>query len=333
MKPSRMHQPAFTQRGIGLLTASLLLPLGFALGLVTNPKAFRPTSPSGHFVRQGGYRLVQPLLDYEVAKDMERTVHHLKQNVEALVNETLHRHDASHVSVYFRDLNNGPWFGIHEHEQFTPSSLFKVPVLMAYLKQAESDPHLLARQLAYSGGHQLPEPNLKPSKVIDEGTPYPVEELLARMIVHSDNRAGSALVAAIDLEAFSQTFTDLGIPHPNYQDPDARISVKRYATFFRILFNASYLSPEMSEKALDLLTKTEFRQGLVAGVPADVVVANKFGERATKGSSSKQLHDCGIVYCPRRPYLLCVMTRGDDVEKLIGTIREASRLVYEGVCQ
>ena len=45
----------------------------------------------------------------------------------------------------------------------------------------------------------------------------------------------------------------------------------------------------------------------------------------------KQLHDCGIVYYPKHPYLLCVMTRGDSFEYLDDTIRDISHLVYQEV--
>jgi beta-lactamase class A len=98
---------------------------------------------------------------------------------------------------------------------------------------------------------------------------------------------------------------------------------------FRILFNASYLTQAASEQALELLTRSEFRAGLVAGVPAGTVVAHKFGERIDGGVA--KLHDCGIVYHPARPYLLCVMTEGDRFEPLASLIAETSRIAYDQV--
>ena len=92
------------------------------------------------------------------------------------------------------------------------------------------------------------------------------------------------------------------------------------------------MSPARSEEALDLLTKSEFKDGLVAGVPPGVTVAHKFGERGAEGERMRQLHDCGIVYCPRSPYVLCVMTRGEDFQQLIGTTEDISRLVYGEIC-
>jgi hypothetical protein len=76
---------------------------------------------------------------------------------------------------------------------------------------------------------------------------------------------------------------------------------------------------------------TEFDQGIVAGVPKGVTIAHKFGEREVVGEPEKQLHDCGIVYYPKHPYLICIMTRGSDFEKLAQGIRELSELVYKEI--
>lgn len=44
---------------------------------------------------------------------------------------------------------------------------------------------------------------------------------------------------------------------------------------------------------------------------------------------TKELHDCGIIYYPERPYLLCVMTEGNDLNELAGVIQNISKTVYE----
>jgi len=49
-------------------------------------------------------------------------------------------------SVYFRDLNNGMWFGINEGVFYRPASMLKVPVMIAYFKLAESTPAILAKK-------------------------------------------------------------------------------------------------------------------------------------------------------------------------------------------
>ena len=83
----------------------------------------------------------------------------------------------------------------------------------------------------------------------------------------------------------------------------------------------------MSEKLLSILSKTEYKGGLVAGVPDNIIVSHKFGERVI--GDVYQLHDCGIVYYPNNPYLLCVMTKGTEFTKLEKVIQDISGMVYQ----
>src|SRR5262249_32692831 len=110
---------------------------------------------------------------------------------------------------------------------------------------------------------------------------------------------------------------------------------KVYALFFRILYNASYLNKEDSEQALKLLSQATFKDGLIAGVDDGITVAHKFGEYAAKDASGNdvpgtdELHDCGIVYAPGHPYLLCVMTRGNQLTSLTTMVAQVSQIVFQ----
>ncbi len=112
------------------------------------------------------------------------------------------------------------------------------------------------------------------------------------------------------------------------------ISPKDYSLFLRVLFNSTYLSEKNSEKALMILSKAKFADGLVARLPKGIVVAHKFGEYANGSDyqiDSVELHDCGIIYAPKNPYLLCVMTRGKEIKNLKTTISEISKIVYDQI--
>jgi len=167
------------------------------------------------------------------------------------------------------------------------------------------------------------------------GDSYTVDQLLTAMIGDSDNGAKDVLLNTVDQNALAATYTDLGITNPNNIQGDYLITSKTYSLFFRVLYNATYLNPETSEKALELLSLADFKDGLVAGIPSGTTAAQKFGEHVTADSSGQpteiQLHDCGIIYQPNHPYLLCVMTKGTDVTKLSGTIADISHLVYDEV--
>jgi beta-lactamase class A len=124
-----------------------------------------------------------------------------------------------------------------------------------------------------------------------------------------------------------RVYKDLGMSSPtdagNYE-----IDAVTYSRFFRVLYNSTYLSRTMSEYALELLSRGSFSDGLPAGVPNGVLVAHQFGERTHPATGERQLHDCGIVYAPTRPYLLCVMTRGKEFKQLASVISDISREVY-----
>lgn len=243
----------------------------------------------------------------------------------------------SHVSVYFRDLIFGPTFGINSAETFTPASLLKLPVLITYLSLAEQDKTLLSKKIKFTNKDLDILSQTSDSSIprLEENTPYSIDDLLKRMIVYSDNTAYEVLSSYLDIvydsEApYRQSMIDLGLIDPR-GPTESTISVKSYASIFRQLYNSSYLSAEMSEKALELLSQTKYDKGLAAGIPGGTHVANKFGERTNTDTKEKQLHDCGIIYFSENPYLLCVMTRGDDINELTGVIKDISEKVYKEV--
>ena len=101
--------------------------------------------------------------------------------------------------------------------------------------------------------------------------------------------------------------------------PTDFISPKTYALFSVALYGSTYLNRFDSEKALELLAQVEYKDGLVAGVSNNVAVAHKFGEYGTTNDNQnfvREFHDCGVVYYPNHPYLLCIMTKGSDINSL-----------------
>ncbi len=307
------------------------LVAGITLGHYVFPEKPHPHRGVGHEERGGRTEasLTNPLLECELAEDYitDGAIRPFKGVIAKEIESLIAAKKATHISYYFRDLNNGAWFGFNEKETFQPASLFKVPLLMYTLREAEQNPQLLDTQIKIEHAAEANQ-FIHSQSVAEVGTMYSIAELASRLILHSDNNAALALVTYFGEEKVQTIFTDLGVDVA-MKEEDASISVRDYGTFFRILFNASYLNQEMSEKALTLLTETEFDSGIVGGVPDEVKVAHKFGERG--GAEVKQLHDCGIVYSGSSPYLLCVMTRGSSFLNLSHVIKELSASTYNQV--
>lgn len=240
----------------------------------------------------------------------------------------------AHVSVYFRDLKRGPTFGINELTAFAPASLLKLPLAFVFLSAAESQPEVLVHKVQYDGTTTVSAQRVSPSASAERGKEYTITELLRLMITYSDNAAYEVLESFLNKSDDRMTlrleaFQELGLIDPRDR-VEATITVRGYASLFRILYNASYLSADNSEMLLTWLAETEYDAGLAAGVPEDVRVAHKFGERLFE-DGTKELHDCGIIYFPENPYLLCVMTRGNDWGALEEFISTVSRTVYTEV--
>lgn len=279
-----------------------------------------------------------PILDCEFFQNDEFTsFRKLEYKISEMIQEEEKSENVDRVSVYFRDMNTGAWVGVNEKEEFSPASLLKVPVMMAYYKLAEKDTSLLSKEMEYHSDDfesvNLIQ-NIAPTESLSENQKYKIDDLISRMIINSDNQSQFLLMSQLPISDMETVYIDLGIRIPGIRGTDDFMTVKEYASFFRILYNATYLSREYSEQALRLLSNVEYTKALRAGVPVDIVVAHKFGERGhttEDGRQLKQLHDCGIIYYPERPYLLCVMTRGEDLTKLSTTIKNVSELVYQEV--
>lgn len=301
--------------------------LGIAITLIIKPQQSTPFLQEIRNPQK--YQFINPLLECEQASTADNNLNPLRDQVRKLIDTLTTNPQINHISLYYRDLNNGPWFGINERENFSPASLVKVPLMMAYYKQAELNPDIL-NQTIINKPIPTQNQNITPQVTLVPNQQYPIDELINRMIIYSDNVAYDLLLENIDNRLLVQTFTDLGINiSQGFTNPSGNIlSVKDYASFFRILFNSSYLNKTMSEKALKLLNQVEFDKALVAGLPSTITISHKFGEREFLATGEKQLHDCGIIYLPNKPYLLCVMTRGKDISLLANAISQISSLIY-----
>lgn len=237
------------------------------------------------------------------------------------------------AGIYFRDLQNGPVFGVNETIGHAPASLLKLPLAFVYLTRAERNPEILSEQLSVANPLWEFSTHFSPSEIIDPAEPHSIESLIMHMLTHSDNNAYGVLQTHLydvgEQSSISQTFLELGFLNPTSLTDDV-MNVRQYASLFRLLYNSSFLNASLSEKVLTWLSDSEFDNGLVAGVPSGVEVAHKFGERFAD-TGDKQLHDCGIIYYPKNPYLLCVMTHGTDFDQLSYVIRRVSEKVYQEV--
>jgi beta-lactamase class A len=248
------------------------------------------------------------------------------------------------ASVEFRDINKPSGFLINSTDTYYPASLYKIQLMLAYYKIAEDENQsILSQEIYYPGDTDLNKlEEIKSATQIVPGTTYSVEQLIEHMVRFSDNNAAQLLMQYINKTGHYQNYLsvygDLGINPSTVNEQSDNLTVHNYSIMLRALYNATYLTRNDSERALKLMSETDFTEGIESGVPNGILVAQKFGETNVASGNSiigKELSDCGIIYYPEHTYLLCVMTKGktSTTKILEDTIANISRLVYRNMEQ
>lgn len=232
------------------------------------------------------------------------------------------------LGVYFEYLPSGVSIGINEKEEFVSASLLKVPLIMGVYKLIDD------KKIQPDTQIKIIEPDL--DKRFGElwkagpGQNITVSELVRYTIEKSDNTAANALFRTLNGARLDDVFDSLDIP----KDADSNravITTKNYSSILRSLFLSSYLPKNLSNQLLELLTKTEYKDKLPAGVPNEIKVAHKIGVYGNTPNENNVIYtDCGIVYVPRRPYILCMMTISNDTQAR-QSMKNVSSLVYQYV--
>lgn len=292
----------------------------------------RPGVLEAKRVRQKGFQYISPLLDVELPEGygVRSEPIPFKNKLLKLVQDQIDSGQVREMSVYYRDLSDGPWFGINEKVKYNPASMMKVPILVAWLKRAEKDPSVLQSKLKFDGKkYNGPPQGYKPAQTLKDGAGYTVETLLRYMMYYSDNRSLWLLQINMDAGEYEYVLHNMDVTNEQ-EDGHDTITVHSYSGFLRILYNASFLNKEMSEKALQLMSYQDFPIGIAAGIPPGTKLASKFGEFSdSKTPDIIQLHEFGIVYHPKGPYILGILTRGNNYNKQAGIIKTVSKEVYD----
>lgn len=241
------------------------------------------------------------------------------------------------IGLYFEYLPTGVSIGINEKEPFRRASLIKIPTVMKVYKLIEEgrlakDKELtvLAEQLDQGFGNLWKR---------GAGFRLTVAEAIQFALVDSDNTAANLLEDTVNdvlkqeqgSEAEILSLYDfLDIPKEP-QGLGLDISPKGFTSVLKSLFFPAYLNYENSNEILSILSKRQKPYGFLADpIPQDIAVSDKFGVNQQGTEKSLITSDCGIVYLPKRPYVLCIMISRSPAQAG-GKITVISKMVYEFV--
>lgn len=315
------------------LSASLLFGcIGFILGALTYATSTALMTSTRGTVDTS---LTNPAVDVTETHSLtigERRA--LQEELRRSAEEAIRTGVITNYGIYYRELISGPAIALNQEQGFFPASLLKIPVAMWYYKQAETDPDILTQEINFTGPAGVTVEYFMPQETIHERNRYTIEELIEYMLIYSDNNATQILTEyAGGRDRINEVYIDVGIR--DIEDYNTySIDTQTYVAFFRVLYNTEYLNETYSKRILSILSRSAFTAGLTASLPEQVRVAHKFGERAIDTAKGVgQLHDCGIVYAPGNPYLVCVMTQGHAYDAMARFISSVSASIYEATAK
>jgi beta-lactamase class A len=252
------------------------------------------------------------------------------------------------VGVYYKSLSSGELVTIAPDSSFHAASTMKIPVMIEFFRQVER------------GGLGIDQPVLliNQFKSIADGSPFsvnaiddsdslmytkigqrvPARELVERMIVRSSNLATNAVIALLGARHVDSTAHALGARNIRVlrgvedgkafqQGLNNTTTARDLGVLLEAIETKTAASARSCDTMLAILSRQEFNDEIPAGLPPGTRVAHK------TGSITAVLHDAAIVYPNgRSPYVLVVLTRGVDAEKISkALIADLSRIVYEHV--
>jgi beta-lactamase class A len=159
------------------------------------------------------------------------------------------------------------------------------------------------------------------------GTKLTLAEAVQEMLVNSDNTSYEMIMRTVPNKALLNVFSFLDIPYDNSVNPT--VTAKNYTSVLKNLYFSSFLSHDDSQAILSLLASSSFDQGLRSYIPESIPIAHKWGINQKVGVFS----DCGIIYYPNDPYLLCIMQRYTPHAPDITALRTISDKVYQYIDQ
>lgn len=290
----------FWRYGLGLLTLVILLAAAVTVGW--------KAANHRDYIEEHNYPLLDPSVGDPDVRQEIINFDPLRQNLNTYLAGISYSH-----SFYFEYLPNGANIRDGADEASIAASLMKTPVVMDLYKQAEAG-NLSLDQIITVKQNDLSNDLLygNPTQ-LKAGDTISLRKAAQITLKQSDNTTLNIVKNKVlpllndETDAIQSLDITYNITGNNLGNEQVNISAGSYASILKCLYYACFLNPVDSQTILDQLSGSAEHGRIMAGVPPGIRVAHKVG------SSLPAQSDCGIVYYPGKPYLMCLMFFGSSV--------------------
>ena len=231
-----------------------------------------------------------------------------------------------HVGFYYKNLVTGLEYGIREGEAYLAASVIKLPLYLHVLERigaGEMDP---CEKLTIPQDHKVP--GCGALSLFSGELSVDISTLCRLMIDLSDNTATNALIRRCTIPGANDGFRKLGLTKTVLRrllfDGEASaaglentICPKEMGMLLESLYRETFVSPEVSREAIEVLLGQQICHKLDGKLCGEVPIAHKTGE------DEDLSNDVGIVFAPQ-PFLLCFAGHDTDVYPWEDLMRRAA---------
>ena len=230
----------------------------------------------------------------------------------------------------------GERIAINDREVFRSASVIKVPLMVDLFCRRDEGEISMSDTFTLRDEHKADGSGVL--KELHAGTELTLMDLIALMIVVSDNTATNMLVDRYGMDSCNERMKRYGLEQTVFArkmyDWDAAKAGKEnlctshdLAALLDMMATGQISSNSTSTEMVEIMARQQYREKIPLLLPKGMKIANK------PGSLTGDTHDVGIVYGPGGPYVLSILTK--DVPDAVAAeraIAEVSRLVYGHFC-
>lgn len=277
-----------------------------------------------------------------VFKSRTISTRQLKNNIQSLFND----YPEAIYAVAYKDLSTGEKICINEKECFHAASTMKTPVMTEVFKQAFEHKFSLDDSiLVHNKFRSIADNSFFSVDSADDsekglytliGSKVPLSDILSRMITKSSNLSTNLIIEKIGAENVNRTMRSIGAKDIGVlrgvedikayeKEMNNTVSAADLMLLFKKMAEGELVSPDASQRMIDILTNQHFKNIIGGKLPPDVQVASK------SGSITGVCHDSGIVFLPDgKKYVLVLLSSGIKDEKTSSQLlSSASKLIYD----
>ena len=233
--------------------------------------------------------------------------------------------------LYYHNLVTGEKRAINAEQPFLAASVIKLPVLMAVMQEIHEGRLHPTDTLSLDREEKVP--SCGALFYMDEPQQVTLKDLYTLMIILSDNTAANRLMRLVGMDRINQVIETAGLQHTRLnrllfdaeaqgQGKENTFSPADAGLLLEAIEQGTFVSPDMSREAKDILLLQQLKNKLRALIPRSVPIAHKTGE------DSDMTHDVGIVYA-KQPFVLCLASNDTDGIAAEEAIRRIALVCYQ----